>query len=144
MKTFIGLIMTIVIFASCSTDNDPVIPQVEEIDFSGVYILEVKPGDCLEENTDLENELVQLVINKVEDTMDEYFVDFSDEVIFSARANDRTLILDRQTLNEDEEFDVITMEGVFTYVDEKSLDFKFYFNVDEEGSSNCELTIHKE
>jgi len=140
MKTFIGFILTLVFFASCSTETEPV---VEQVDFSGIYTLMAHPGDCVGTLVDME-EPTQIIIAKVEASENEYMLEFEDDLFFPARQEDKTLIVDAYTANEGQGFDEVTLSGIFTYLDSKSLDFKFSVSVIDDGESDCELVIVKE
>jgi len=49
-----------------------------------------------------------------------------------------------QTLNEEFEFDVVTLAGTITKNIDDTYQFVFEFEVDEEGTSSCDVTLEKQ
>jgi len=139
MKNLIFLFLAIVLITSCSQDVDPIETPIV-VDFSGTYI-----GDfvCTNSQEGDYNENTTVIIEKIGDSDVEYTLFFEDEVTFTAVQNENKLILEKQIFNENEEFDVITMEASMEMIDNNLL-LDSTISIDDEGESTCEATLIKQ
>jgi|GEM_PF-3229206 len=138
MKTLnIFLFGLIILCSSCSKDND-INTLNSEINFEGTYKGNLECMGSLEEDNGVE---VVLVITKVEDNL--YKADFGDETIFDGYVKDNTFVIDKQTINEDAGFDMVTMELVMSITSLENFRIEMETSVDDEGSSTCNFIMTK-
>lgn len=129
------LLASVLFFASCSDDD-----MVGEtfIDFQGVYAGFINCEGSLSEDN---NANFTITVTKTSDS--DYLLSFGDDVDFPGYVKDNTLIVDRQTINAGQGFDEITMEVVISLVEGNSYFMEMYHNVDNEGASNCDISLLK-
>lgn len=127
--------MLITIFTACSDNIEP--EEIEIIDFSGTYISAFTCQGALEQSND-ESFEINIEQSGVEN---QYSIDLGDDVIFLGIQNDNVLLIEKQTINADQDFDVVTMEGNLTKLSENTFNFEFTHSVDDEGSSVCSQSM---
>jgi len=131
------LIALFAFFTSCTSENDTLIEETL-IDFSGIYEGQL---NCTGEMSSDVGESITIIITKTSKE-DSYSIDLGDEVVFNATQIDNVLNIEAQTLNEEQEFDVISMVGEIRMVDEEMM-FDFTHSVDDEGESSCSFPLTK-
>ena len=135
---YLYLIMIAVSIIACSSEAE--IEIAEKVNFSGTYLTEIKCDGSL---SDSYGEIVTIIISSTSAT-DTYTVDLGDEVIFQAIQENNRLIIEEQTLNEDGDFDVVTLEGELAIQSNDEVEFNFEHEVDDEGRSSCSLILVKQ
>jgi len=123
------LLMTI---SGCGTNDTTT-------DFVWEYMGEMECTWSLKDKT--EKSVVR--ITQTEWTQDQYMVDLWDETVFVAKYVDNTLQIQEQTLNEDQDFDQVTLSGKIFENNEKELIFEFVHSVDDEWTSECVTTLEQ-
>lgn len=129
--------------ASCTTELELEVAVATPVDFNGIY---AGTFDCVGEETDDNGEAMMVYITSSPIT-NEYFVAVGEDatdLVFSATASGNELTIEEQTLNEEFEFDVVTLAGTITKNIDDTYQFVFEFEVDEEGTSSCDVTLEKQ
>jgi hypothetical protein len=130
------LLALLLIITSCSKEGEEILVP---IDYSGQYSGSINCTGTLSED----NNATMMIIVTKELNSENYTVDFGDDIIFKAYNNGTSLVIDRQTINESYEFDVITMSGSMKLLDKNLYAIEFYHQVDDEESSDCTSTLTK-
>lgn len=126
--------------ASCTTELQ--LEVTTPVDFSGEYF---GTFDCNGELTEANGESMVIWISRSTGT-NRYTVGMGeeeDDLVFDATANGNVLTIEQQTLNEEYQYDVITLSGTLVKNDDTTLLFEFTHDVDDEGESNCNVTLQK-
>lgn len=132
MKSWIFTMVLVTVLFSCSNEEITV-------DFSGTYSGKLK---CAGELASDNGETIQLTLKKI--TSNTYTLDLGDDLTFTCSQEGDALIINRQTINEDAEFDVVTLEGKIVKSTSTQYIFDFIHNVDDEGESSCEVVLTKD
>lgn len=139
MKYLILALISTFFMASCTVDLE-VSPETVETDFIGIYIGTLNcTGTLAEDNGE---EITVLVSRATADAA--YIIDLGDDVIFQGQTVNNVLVIDQQTLNEDFDFDVVTLSGSITQMNDQGYQFEFIHEVDEDGESNCSISLIKQ
>ena len=85
----------------------------------------------------------QIIVITDDPSSDALFIDFGDEIIFNAYVENNQLIIDIQTINAEQEFDVVTLSAVAEMNEDETVAMEFTHNVDDEGLSNCTMILTK-
>lgn len=128
------LLLAALFFTSCS--EDPIIEE-KQIDFSGTYFGEFFCEGTLSE---LNGEIYPVSISK-DSISDSYLVDLGDDLVFVAQQDEALLTIPSQTLNQDQDFDVVTLSGLIRMREDETLSFDFSHSVDDEGMSTCQTIL---
>lgn len=81
--------------------------SLTKVDFTGSYLTEFNcEGDLSEAN----GEEIVIIITRAPGN-DLYSIDLGDDVVFQGIQTDNLLVIEEQTLNEEFDFDVITLAG---------------------------------
>ena len=135
------LVVFFAFFTSCTSENEVLSDFTENeasIDFSGVYVGKL---DCTGEMSDAQGESVNIIITKSE-SVDSYFVNMGDDVVFTAFQIDNVLTVGEQIINENQEFDIVSIVGEIRMLENEMI-FEFTHNVDNEGESICSFPLIK-
>lgn len=119
-------------FTSCSSETEAL------IDFSGQYEGKL---DCEGDLKDSYGESITIVITKSAGE-NGYLVDFGDDVVFEASQSDNVLEINPQTINEDQDFDQVFMDGEITLTNNEFM-LDFMSRTDDEPESTCTFPIVK-
>ena len=138
MKTFIGIFVSILFFASCSSEGDTL---NDILDYEGTYLGII---DCTGPGADDNGEDFTTIITKSTLSDYDYDIEFEDDLIFNAKEGDRELIIEKQTFNSGLGFDEVTMVGTLSYVDEQNLEFDFSYSVDSSEEAICSTILEKQ
>ena len=115
---------------SCSEEK-------ELVDFSGVY---VGPLNCVGHVHEDNGSEARFIITKID--TDRYQLDLGDDIIFTVRQEENTLIIPEQTANEGNGFDEVTLTGDIKKT-ESGINAIFTVSVDDEGESTCDMILDK-
>lgn len=126
----IAILLIASFFTSCNE-------EVELIDFSGVYVGPLSCVGAVHEDNGTE---AKFIITKIDDQ--QYRLDLGDDVIFTVRQEENTLIIPKQTANEGNGFDEVTLDGDITKT-ETGIKAIFTVSVDDEGDSSCDIMLEK-
>lgn len=137
MKVLSSILFALVfLFASCSEDD--LTGQESSIEFEGVYA-----GFINCEGTLSEDNRANFTIIVTKGSTSDYILEFGDDVTFPGNVEDNKLVVDRQTINEGQGFDEITMEVEISLVDNNRYSMEMFHEVDDEGSSDCLIDLLK-
>lgn len=141
MKYINLFILIACLMASCTTDLELEITR--PVDFNGTYAGSL---DCIGDLTEANGDEIMVYITSSPITS-EYFVavgEDEDDLVFSATASGNELTIEEQTLNEEFDFDVVTLAGTITMNGDDTFQFVFEHEVDDEGTSTCDITLEKQ
>ena len=139
MKYYTLFIIALIGMSSCS--DEATITELEMLDFTGIYTGEFYCDGTLDASA---GELFTVIISKNE-TEGLYNVDLGDDIIFVGTQEEASsLIIKEQTLNEEYDFDVLTLSGEIELTSDGEYVFEFVHEVDDEGKSDCQTTLIKQ
>jgi len=123
-------------FSSCGKD--------EEIDFQTINYLGAYTGKLFCANQfEVENyESLDMIVQQ-DISNEAYLVNFGDGSIFKAYDNGTSLVIDKQTIRENQDFDVVTLSGIITQIENNLFSMDLSYEVDDEGSFDCTSSLNK-
>ena len=126
-------------FVSCQKEEQVDIVEVQS--FVGIWrIAQLDCSGVLGEWEDYQDYNIVISENT---TNDDLRVDFGDGVIFDAHTNNGNLVIERQTLNEGGDFDVVTLSAVAEMREDETIYMEFTHSVDDEGLSQCSMYLRE-
>lgn len=132
---YLSLFTLFAIFlSSCNKDIDE---TDEFINYEGTFKSKLSCSGELEEANG-EEVTILIIKNEANNT---YSIDLGDDAIFIGAIQENKLIIAAQTINEEFDFDVVTLDGVITKNEDDSFQFNFLHTVDDEGESQCDLVL---
>lgn len=131
LSNVIKVLFAVILFSSCGDTE-------EIIDFSGIYI---GPISCMGESHEVNGEEATFTISKT--GAESYNVDLGDDLVFTATQERNELIIGKQTANEGNGFDEVTLDGRIRSI-ENGISMVFNASVDDEGQSSCDMELIKQ
>lgn len=130
--------LSFTLFSCSETTIEMDVDITQTTDFSGTYVTMVNCTGGEEAN----GEELNMVITKMDDQA--YLIDMGDGLIVEGTQDADKLEVPTQTINEDADFDKVTITGTITLLSSDELSYNFSFEVDDEGQNDCDLTLTRQ
>lgn len=138
------ILITIATFlmASCTTDLEVTgeVSTFVDINFTGVYLCTFDCEGALEDANG-ENCFLKVTRDPISSI---HTLSLGDDVMFEGEIVNNELVIEEQTLNEEYDFDVVTLSGRIFQNQDETFTFEFEHEVDDEGKSTCTMLLEKQ